>query len=84
VFLTHSCLMCHTIRGTDAGSRVGPDLTHLASRNMIAAETLPNAPGALAGWILDPQRIKPGAHMTPNSLAPDDLQALIAYLRSLQ
>jgi cytochrome c oxidase subunit 2 len=84
VFLTHACLMCHTIRGTDAGSRVGPDLTHLASRNMIAAETLPNAPGALAGWILDPQRIKPGARMTPNSLAPDDLQALITYLRSLQ
>jgi cytochrome c oxidase subunit II len=84
VFLTHACLMCHTIRGTDAGSRVGPDLTHLASRNMIAAETLPNSTGALAGWILDPQRIKPGVRMSPNPLAPDDLQALIAYLRSLQ
>jgi len=84
VFLTHTCLMCHTIRGTDAGSRVGPDLTHLASRKMIAAETLPNTTGALAGWIVDPQRIKPGARMTPNPLAPDDLQALVSYLRSLQ
>ena len=84
VFLTHTCLMCHTIRGTDAGSRVGPDLTHLASRNMIAAETLPNTTGALAGWILDPQRIKPGAEMSPNALSPDDLQALIIYLRSLE
>src|SRR5436305_7779256 len=84
VFLTHSCLMCHTIRGTDAGSRVGPDLTHLASRNMIAAETLPNAPGALAGWILDPQRIKPGAQMSPNALESDDLQALITYLQTLR
>jgi cytochrome c oxidase subunit 2 len=83
VFLTHTCLMCHTIRGTDAGSRVGPDLTHIASRNMIAAETIPNTPGALAGWILDPQRIKPGAEMSPNPLAPDDLQALLTYLRSL-
>jgi cytochrome c oxidase subunit II len=84
VFLTHACLMCHTIRGTDAGARMGPDLTHLASRNMIAAETLPNTPGALAGWILDPQRIKPGAEMSPNSLSPDDLQALLAYLQTLQ
>ena len=84
VFLTHACLMCHTIRGTDAGSRLGPDLTHVASRNMIAAETLPNTAGALAGWIVDPQRIKPGTQMSPNPLAPDDLQAVVAYLQSLQ
>jgi cytochrome c oxidase subunit II len=84
VFLTHACLMCHTIRGTDAGSRMGPDLTHLATRKMIAAETLPNTRGALAGWIVDPQRIKPGAQMAPNPLDPDDLQALITYLQTLQ
>ena len=79
-----ACANCHTIRGTDAGSRFGPDLTHIASRNMIAAETLPNTRGAMAGWILDPQRIKPGTEMSPNSLAPDDLQALLAYLQTLQ
>ncbi len=84
VFLTHACLMCHTIRGTDAGSRVGPDLTHVASRNMIAAESLPNTAGALAGWILDPQRIKPGTKMSANPLAADDLQALITYLQGLR
>jgi cytochrome c oxidase subunit II len=83
VFLTHACLMCHTIRGTDAGSRVGPDLTHVASRNMIAAETLPNTAGALAGWVVDPQRIKPGTQMAPNPLSPDDLQAVVVYLQSL-
>jgi cytochrome c oxidase subunit 2 len=83
VFLTHACIMCHTIRGTDAGSRLGPDLTHLASRSMIAAETLPNTRGALAGWIVDPQRIKPGNQMPPNPLAPDDLQAVITYLKTL-
>ena len=83
VFLTHACLMCHTIRGTDAGSRVGPDLTHVSSRNMIAAETLPNTTGALTGWIVDPQRIKPGTLMSPNPLSPDDLQAVVTYLQSL-
>jgi cytochrome c oxidase subunit II len=84
VFLTHACVMCHTIRGTDAGSRMGPDLTHLATRNMIAAETLPNTRGALAGWIIDPQRIKPGNHMAPNPLDPGDLQDLLTYLETLQ
>jgi cytochrome c oxidase subunit 2 len=84
VFLTHACVMCHTVRGTDAGSRMGPDLTHVASRNMIAAETLPNTPGALAGWIVDPQRIKPGNHMAPNPLDPADLQDLVTYLGSLK
>lgn len=84
VFQSHACVMCHTVRGTDAGSRFGPDLTHVASRKMIAAETLPNTAGTLAGWILDPQRIKPGTEMAPNSLSPDDLQAVIVYLQSLQ
>src|SRR5436305_6634365 len=84
VFLTHACVMCHTIRGTDAGSRFGPDLTHIASRGMIAAETLPNTRGALAGWIVDPQSTKPGSQMAANPLPPDDLNALIAYLQSLQ
>jgi cytochrome c oxidase subunit 2 len=83
VFLTHACLMCHTIRGTDAGSKFGPDLTHVASRKMIAAETLPNTAGALAGWVVDPQRIKPGTKMAPNPLSPDDLQAVVTYLQSL-
>jgi cytochrome c oxidase subunit II len=84
VFLSHPCILCHTIRGTNAGSNVGPDLTHIASQQMIAAETLPNTPGALAGWIIDPQRIKPGTQMPPNPMDPDDLQALLAYLESLR
>ena len=76
--------MCHSVKGTPAGSRVGPDLTHLAGRLTLAAGTLPNTRGNLAGWIVDPQRIKPGVRMPPNALAPDDLQALLAYLESLQ
>ena len=84
VFLSHPCIMCHGIRGTDAASHVGPDLTHLASRREIAAGTLPNVPGALAGWILDPQSIKPGNHMAVNALGGQDLNDLLAYLGSLK
>jgi cytochrome c oxidase subunit 2 len=76
--------MCHAISGTPAGSRIGPDLTHLASRRTIAAGTLPNTRGNLAGWILDPQRTKPGTRMPPTQLEPADLHALLAYLESLK
>ena len=84
VFLVGTCAMCHSIEGTAAGSHAGPDLTHLASRRTIAAGTLPNTRGALAGWIVDPQRIKPGARMPPNMLKPQDLDALLTYLQSLE
>jgi cytochrome c oxidase subunit 2 len=84
VFLTGTCAMCHAIGGTAAGSQAGPDLTHLASRRTIAAGTLPNTRGNLAGWIVDPQRIKPGSRMPPNQLRPNDLDALLTYLQSLK
>ena len=80
----HGCLLCHTIRGTDAGGRVGPDLTHLASRRTLAAATIPNNRGWLGGWVMDPQGIKPGVHMPPNDMRPDELQALLTYLQSLR
>ncbi|HEV2619409.1 MAG TPA: cytochrome c oxidase subunit II [Acidobacteriaceae bacterium] len=84
VFLTHACVLCHTIRGTSAGSRVGPDLTHLASRSTIAAGMLPNTVGNLGGWILNAQALKPGSRMPPNQISGPDLQDLLAYLETLK
>jgi cytochrome c oxidase subunit 2 len=84
VFESGSCAMCHTIASTQAAATVGPNLTHLAGRTTIAAGTLRNSRGNLAGWILDPQTIKPGAKMPANALAPGELQALLAYLGTLR
>jgi cytochrome c oxidase subunit 2 len=84
VFLSHPCVMCHTIRGTPAGSHVGPDLTHLASRSTIAAGMLPNTIGNLGGWILNAQALKPGCRMPPNQISGSDLQDLLAYLETLR
>ena len=84
VFLSSACVLCHSIRGTPAGAKAAPDLTHLASRHTLAAGMLPNVPGHLAGWIVDAQQLKPGNKMPPNSLTGSDLQALLAYLTSLQ
>ncbi|MFL5843636.1 MAG: cytochrome c oxidase subunit II [Solirubrobacteraceae bacterium] len=84
VFLSSTCAACHTIRGAGAAGQVGPDLTHLATRASIAAETLPNTRGGLSGWISDPQGIKRGVHMPRSQLPGDQLQDLVTYLESLR
>jgi cytochrome c oxidase subunit II len=78
------CSACHNIAGTPAGGRVGPDLTHLASRRSIAAGTMPMSTGNLYGWVADPQSIKPGNHMPTIGLEPKDLHAVVAYLETLK
>ena len=84
VFLAAPCVMCHTIRGTPAGGRMGPDLTHIGSQLTLGAGSLPNTRGHLAAWISDSQRIKPGNFMPPIMLEPADLHALLTYLESLK
>jgi cytochrome c oxidase subunit 2 len=84
VFMKGPCVMCHTIRGTAAGARFGPDLTHVAGRQTIAAGTLPMTRGHLAGWISNSQTIKPGNRMPPNLVSGEDLQALLAYVETLR
>ncbi len=83
IFLGSACSYCHTVRGTNASGRLGPDLTHLASRQHIAAGTVPLSRGSLAGWIVDPQGVKPGALMPGSRLSSEELQSLLAYLMSL-
>lgn len=84
LFQSVSCAMCHAVQGTIAQGRRAPDLTHLASRRTIAAGTLPNTPGNLAGWILDPHAHKPGVNMPANPMSAEDLAALVAYLGTLR
>jgi cytochrome c oxidase subunit 2 len=84
VFASARCPSCHAITGSDAHGLVGPDLTHVASRRSLAAGAIPNTRGHRAGWIVDPQGVKPGTRMPSNQLPPDDLQALLAYLERLE
>lgn len=79
-----ACVMCHTIRGTAAGGRMGPDLTHYASRSTIAAGTLPRTPEHTMRWLADPQAIKPGSRMPTLALSAGDRSAIAAYLEQLR
>ena len=85
VFLQHTCVNCHTIRGTPADGRVGPDLTHFGSRTTLGAGVRANTPENLREWIEHVQTVKPGALM-PNfaGLPSADLDALVAYLQGLK
>lgn len=84
VFQKSACAACHAIRGSEALGQVGPDLTHLASRLTIGAGVLENTRGNLGGWIGNSQAIKPGNDMPVMTIAPNDLQALLAYLETLK
>ncbi len=84
VFMANACSTCHSIRGTEAYGRVGPDLTHLGRRLTLAAAELPNTRANLGAWITAPQVIKPGSHMPSVSLSNGDLIALVAYLEGLR
>jgi cytochrome c oxidase subunit 2 len=81
---SRQCGMCHNISGTTASAKVGPDLTHLASRRTIAAGTMPMSKGNLYGWVEDPQSIKPGNHMPTIGLEPNELHSVVAYLETLK
>ena len=83
-FMSSACPLCHTIRGTDAGGITGPDLTHLASRQSLAAGTLLYNRGNLAGWLTATQSIKPGNHMPKVDMDPAQFQALVTYLDGLR
>jgi cytochrome c oxidase subunit 2 len=84
VFINSSCILCHTVDGTPARATVGPNLTHIGSRQHIAAGTLPNTADNLSRWIQNPQQIKPGVIMPQHNFSDADLHSLVEYLESLR
>lgn len=84
IFMGLTCAGCHTIKGTVAMGRAGPDLTHLASRETLLSGKMENTDENLEKWLSHPQKIKPGAHMPDFIFNKDTITALVAYLHTLQ
>ncbi len=83
VFESLSCVNCHMVKGTPSIGKFGPDLTHLMSRQTLAAGALTNTPGHLRAWVNDPQEIKPGCLMPSMKLTDKELDQVVSYLESL-
>ncbi len=84
VFERTACINCHTVTGTAANGRFGPDLTHLMSRATIAAGAAANTPDKLRLWIQNPDAIKLGALMPAMKLTDKELDAVVTYMETLQ
>jgi cytochrome c oxidase subunit II len=84
IFEATSCVNCHTVAGTLAKGRFGPDLTHLMTRDTIASGAMANTAENLRRWIRDPSTIKPGCLMPAMGLSDTDLDAITAYMETLR
>lgn len=87
VFLNGGCTQCHVIRGvwTDVARQPpAPDLTHFASRHVFAGAALETDRANLQRWLANPPAVKPGSLMPNLRLTADDIDALIAYLETLE
>jgi cytochrome c oxidase subunit II len=83
-FAHGACIACHTIGGLQpAVGTIGPNLTHVGSRETIAAGLLDTTPADLERWLRDPPAVKPGSKMPNYHLTDEQIQALAAYLLSL-
>lgn len=83
VFERNACVNCHTIRGTIAHGRFGPDLTHLMSRDTIGSGILPTTQNNLEKWIKDPDFYKPGCLMPAMKLSDQEIAQIASYLVTL-
>jgi len=84
VFERQACMNCHTITGTAATGRFGPDLTHLMSRATLASGAMDNTPANLRQWIKSPDTFKRGALMPAMQLTDEQLDQVTAYLETLK
>jgi cytochrome c oxidase subunit 2 len=84
VFERQACMNCHTVSGTAATGRFGPDLTHLMSRATLASGAMDNTPANLRQWIKSPDTFKRGALMPAMQLTDEQLDQVTAYLETLK
>ena len=67
-----SCFACHQLE--DDGGKIGPDLSQAGTRY---------EPEWLYAWIMNPPVYKPETKMPNMNVAPEEAQALVAFLSAL-
>ena len=77
------CAACHTIDGSPAKGKIGPNLTHLYSRSFFAGATFPLTDANIANWLQNNKTMKPGNLMGVH-VSDQDLPAITAFLKTLK
>jgi cytochrome c oxidase subunit II len=85
------CLACHTNVGIEGNTlaRVGPNLTHLKSRETFGGATFENTAENLKRWVKDPPAMKPmrpkdGTGMPNRGLTKDEVEKVVEFLETLR
>jgi cytochrome c oxidase subunit 2 len=84
LFFSQTCVNCHTIAGTAAEVRIGPNLTHLARRKELGGGVLENTPENLRRWLKDPHTFKPACFMPDFQFSDEEVNQLASYLEGLR
>jgi cytochrome c oxidase subunit 2 len=84
-FLSNGCGACHRIAGTEASGTVGPDLSHVGSRETLGAGILPNEIASYIALIENPEFVKPGIRMPSfHGLPDEEIEEIARYLKGLE
>lgn len=93
LFVNGQCAGCHAVRGTNAAGKIGPDLTHLMSRETFAGAIFQIDHDNLTRWVRDAPAMKPMQAGVGNGmpggikdmgLSEDDVRAIVAFLETLE
>jgi cytochrome c oxidase subunit 2 len=80
---TVGCTGCHSFNSKNpVKGQVGPNLSGVGSRKMIAAGWLENNDENLKRWLQHTQDVKPGVGMKIRPITDAEAAAIIAYLRT--
>jgi cytochrome c oxidase subunit II len=85
-FLAGPCAGCHTVKGTTAAGKVGPELTHIASKPNIAGVLQPVNQENLTKWVHNAPSFKPGILMPKfDGVLPDQqIDQIVQWLLTLK
>ena len=85
-FLTGPCAGCHTVKGTTAAGKVGPELTHIATKPNIANVLSPVNQENLTKWVRNAPGIKPGIVMPKfeGTLPDKTIDDIVQWLLTLK
>lgn len=76
----YGCNSCHDIPGIEGPKgMVGPPLTHIGSRQIIAGK-LQNTPQNMMAWLQNPQMVDPQNAMPNLGVKPDEARDIATYL----